>query len=419
MTDADDDAPTAGAAQARQEGVAPDFRSGFVALVGRPNVGKSTLVNRAVGRKVAITSSRPQTTRTEIRGVRTTPASQIVFLDTPGIHKPRTALGERTNARACATLDEVDVVCLVIEASAPIGRGDRFIVDLVHAATSPSVLVVNKVDIASSTDVFDHLATATGALGEFDAYVPLSALTGDGVDALIGEIETRIPEGPMYFPAGEVTDQPETFLAAELVREQLLRVARDELPHSIMAVAEPLDDEPDHREPDSPLRLRVVIRVERESQKGMVIGKGGAVLKEAGTNARLELEALLGVPVYLETVGQGRSRLAAPCARSGPPRVLRARPGNRVGRHPGCGCSCSRSRARTLNRSPRVTMPTSLPSPSTTGVWSTASPVIRSRTSSSVSSGPTVTTPGTAPLRFTGSWRPTMPTQRPSWVTTG
>ncbi len=281
--------------------VAPDFRSGFVALVGRPNVGKSTLVNRLVGRKVTITSSRPQTTRTEIRGVRTTPTSQIVFLDTPGIHKPRTTLGERTNARARATLEEVDAVCLVVEASAPIGRGDRFIADLVHAVSSPSVLVVNKVDIASSTAVFDHLAIATEALGEFDAYVPLSALNGEGVDALVDEIESRMPEGPMYFPEGEVTDQPEMFLAAELVREQLLRVARDELPHSIMVVAEPLDDEPDHRGPDAPLRLRAVIRVERESQKGMVIGKGGSVLKEAGTNARLELEALLGVPVYLET----------------------------------------------------------------------------------------------------------------------
>jgi GTPase len=278
----------------------PAFRSGFVAVVGRPNVGKSTLVNRLVGRKVAITSDRPQTTRTAIRGVRTTPGSQIVFLDTPGIHKPRTPLGERTNARAVATLDEVDVVCLVVEANAPIGRGDGFIAGLVQAAASARVLVVNKIDAAARTDVVDHLATATAALGEFDAYVPLSAATGSGVDALVGELEARLPEGPCYFPDGEVTDQPETFLAAELVREQLLQVARDELPHSIAVVVEPLDED-DEPEPGGPLRLRAVIRVERDSQKGIVIGKGGAVLKEAGTNARHELEALLGVPVYLET----------------------------------------------------------------------------------------------------------------------
>jgi GTP-binding protein Era len=278
----------------------PEFRSGFVAVVGRPNVGKSTLVNRLVGRKVAITSDRPQTTRTAIRGVRTTPASQIVFLDTPGIHKPRTPLGERTNARAVETLDEVDVVCLVVEASAPIGRGDRFIADLVRSAASARVLVVNKIDAAARTDVIDHLAIASDALGEFDAYVPLSAATGAGVDGLVEELEARIPVGPCYFPDGEVTDQPETFLAAELVREQLLQVAREELPHSIAVVVEPLDED-EEPEPGGTLRLRAVIRVERESQKGIVIGKGGAVLKEAGTNARHELEALLGVPVYLET----------------------------------------------------------------------------------------------------------------------
>ena len=278
------------------------FRSGFVAVVGRPNVGKSTLVNQLVGRKVAITSDRPQTTRTAIRGVRTTATSQIVFLDTPGIHKPRTTLGERTNARARETLDEVDIVCFVVEGNAPIGRGDRFIAELVQAAGSTRVLVVNKIDIAARTDVIDHLAAATDALGEFDAYVPVSAVTGEGVDALVAEFEAHLPVGPHYFPDGEVTDQPETFLAAELVREQLLRVARDELPHSIAVVVEPLDEDDDRLAAgDGPLRLRAVIQVERDSQKGMVIGKGGAVLKEAGTNARHELEALLGVPVYLET----------------------------------------------------------------------------------------------------------------------
>ena len=283
------------------------LRSGFVSLVGRPNVGKSTLVNRIVGAKVAIVSARPQTTRTQIRGVRTTPESQIVLLDTPGIHKPRTMLGERTNERARSTLAEVDVVCMLVDATAKIGSGDRFVADLVQAVRTPKILVVNKTDVAPHAAVAEHLAIAGATLGDFDAYVPLSGLTGSGVDALVGEIETRLPEGPLYYPGGEVTDQPETFLAAELLREKLLLVARDELPHSIAVVVEeiePSDEEgPDGGggHDDGIVRLRAQILVERESQKGIVIGKGGAVLKEAGTKAREELEALLGARVYLET----------------------------------------------------------------------------------------------------------------------
>ncbi|MFI5046229.1 MAG: GTPase Era [Acidimicrobiia bacterium] len=277
------------------------FRSGFVTLVGRPNVGKSTLVNQLVGSKVAITSDRPQTTRTQVRGVRTTVTTQLVLLDTPGIHKPRTLLGERTNDRARETLGEVDVVCMLVDASATIGRGDRFVAEIVHAVETPSVLVLNKVDVVDRAAVLEQLVVASEALGEFDAYVPLSARTGTGVDALVGELESRLPEGPHYYPDGMVTDQPESFLAAELVREQLLRVARDELPHSIMVVAEIEPPEPgETRDPDI-LYVSARILVERESQKGMVIGKGGAVLKEAGTRAREELERLLGTRVHLAT----------------------------------------------------------------------------------------------------------------------
>ncbi len=275
------------------------FRSGFVTLVGRPNVGKSTLVNQLVGTKVAITSDRPQTTRTQIRGVRTTPSSQIVLLDTPGVHKPRTPLGERTNRRALDTLAEVDVACLLVDAVAPIGPGDRFIAALVHGVDTPRVLVVNKVDRAGKAAVAARLATAAEQLGEFDAFVPLSARTGAGTDALVTEIEARLPEGPAYYPEGVVTDQPETVLAAELLREKLLAVARDELPHSI-SVSSELADPEDGRD-DDVLRLRATIRVERDSQKGIVIGKGGAVLRDAGTAARHELEALLGTRVHLET----------------------------------------------------------------------------------------------------------------------
>ncbi len=273
------------------------YRSGFVSLVGRPNVGKSTLVNRIVGTKVAIVSDRPQTTRTQIRGVRTTPTSQLVLLDTPGIHKPRTLLGERTNDRARATLAEVDVVCLLIEASGSIGPGDRFVAQLVQQVETPKILVVSKTDLASRAAVGEQLAGATGELGEFDAYVPLSGLTGEGVDALVGELEARLPEGPEYYPGGVVSDQPETFLVAELVREKLLRVAREELPHAITVVAEEIEPERD----DDVLRYEVKVLVERDSQKGMVIGKGGRVIKEAGTLAREELEALLGAPVFLDT----------------------------------------------------------------------------------------------------------------------
>jgi GTP-binding protein Era len=273
------------------------FRSGFVSLVGRPNVGKSTLVNRLVGTKVAIVSDRPQTTRTQIRGVRTTATSQLVLLDTPGIHKPRTLLGERTNDRARSTLAEVDVVCQLVEANSSIGPGDRYVAELVQQVDTPKVLVVSKIDLASRVVVGEQLAQATDALGEFDAYVPLSSETGEGIDALVGELEARLPEGPEYYPGGVVTDQPETFLVAELVREKLLRVAREELPHSITVVAEELEPERD----DEVLRYEVKVLVERDSQKGMVIGKGGAVIKEAGAAARHELEALFGARVHLET----------------------------------------------------------------------------------------------------------------------
>lgn len=280
----------------------PAFRSGFVSLVGRPNVGKSTLVNTVVGRKVSIVSNKPQTTRTQIRGVRTAPASQIVLLDTPGIHRPRTLLGERCNERSVETLREVDVVCLLVEADAAIGPGDRFIAGLVVACRTPAILVVNKTDAAAPVTVAERLAAASG-LGDFAAYVPISARTGDGVDVLIGEIEARLPEGPEYYPGGVVTDQPEAVLVAELVRERLLAMARDELPHSIMVTAEPFDDDeaPEVPAREEILRFRVTIRVERDSQKGIVIGRGGQVLRDAGTAARHEAEQLLGARVHLES----------------------------------------------------------------------------------------------------------------------
>jgi GTPase len=264
---------------------APDlFRSGFVSVVGRPNVGKSTLVNRLVGDKVSIVSNRPQTTRTQVRGVRTTDASQIVFLDTPGIHKPRTLLGERTNSRALTTLDEVDVVCFLVDASQPIGKGDHFVAELLARVRTPAVLVVNKIDRVSRERTLEQLAAASVELGDFAAFVPLSARDGDGADALVSELESRMPEGPHYYPEGVVRDQPEATLAAELLREKLLAVARDELPHSIAVTAEEMEERETN---DGPLlAVRLVVRVERSSQRGIVIGRGGSVLRDAGTAAR-------------------------------------------------------------------------------------------------------------------------------------
>ena len=272
------------------------FRSGFVTLVGRPNVGKSTLLNQLVGTKVSIVSDKPQTTRNQVRGVLGAVDSQIVFIDTPGIPKPRTELGRRLNQRSLETLGAVDVICFLVEASAPIGAGDRFIAAAVAQVGTPVVLVVNKVDAAPRADVLRHLAEAAATLGDFAAYVPLSATTGEGTDALLEEIGSRLPEGPRYYPEDVVSDQPDTFLAAELVREKLLRTARQELPHSLAVTVEEIEERP------GPLLvMRAVIRVERDSQKAIVIGRGGSVLKAAGTEARKELEALLGAKVHLET----------------------------------------------------------------------------------------------------------------------
>jgi GTPase len=246
-----------------------------VTLVGRPNVGKSTLLNRILGQKVTITSDKPQTTRTQVRGVLNRAGDQIVFVDTPGMHKPRSPLGERLNRTADNALGDVEVVCFVIEADAPIGTGDRFIAERLD--TERTVVVLNKIDRASPAQLLDHLATA-GEWG-FADYYPVSAHTGEGVDELVGGLVARLPEGPQWYPDDMVTDVPEAFWVAELVREQLLSRTREELPHSIAARV---------TEWDFPY-IRCEILVERESQKGIVIGKKGAVLKEVGTAVRSQL----------------------------------------------------------------------------------------------------------------------------------
>jgi GTP-binding protein Era len=250
------------------------MRSGFVTLVGRPNVGKSTLLNRILGTKVTITSDKPQTTRTRIMGVLSRPDAQVVFVDTPGIHKPRTALGTRLNATAEGAIGDVDVVCFVLDATQPFGRGDQWVAGLVPA---DAVCVVNKVDKASKAAVAEQLVAASGL--DLSEYFPVSARTGEGVPDLVDHLVDRLPEGPRYFPDDMVTDVPEAFWVAELVRELLLRRTHDEVPHSIAARV---------TEWDWPF-IRCEILVERDSQKGIVIGKKGQVLKEVGIAVREQL----------------------------------------------------------------------------------------------------------------------------------
>ncbi|CAN5418967.1 GTPase Era [soil metagenome] len=251
------------------------MRSGFVTLVGRPNVGKSTLVNAMCGRKVSIVSDKPQTTRHRVMGVLSTAETQLVFVDTPGLHKPQTALGERVNATALDSMSDVDVVCLVIDATKPFGSGDKWVAR--HLDMPNSIVVVNKIDAAKSKQVIAQL-TAVSSLNARE-YFPVSATTGAGMPELIGFLTAQMPEGPQYFPPDTVSDQPEERWVAELVREQLLAVTHDELPYSIATRV---------TEWEWP-RVRVEIIVERDSQKGMVIGKGGLILKEVGKLARAQL----------------------------------------------------------------------------------------------------------------------------------
>jgi GTP-binding protein Era len=255
------------------------MRSGFVAVVGRPNVGKSTLVNRMCGTKVSIVSDKVQTTRTQVRGVLTRPDAQIVFVDTPGILKPRTLLGTRTNEAATSSVGNVDVVMLVIDATEKLGTGDRWIADRLPRN---AVLVVNKVDAAPRVEVLKQLGRA-GELG-FSEYFPVSAETGEGVDTLVRALIDRLPEGPQFYPDDMVRDVPEAFWVAELVREQLLAVAEQELPHSIACRVVEWEE----REGRGPY-VRVEILVERESQKPIVIGRGGSVLKAVGSAVRAQL----------------------------------------------------------------------------------------------------------------------------------
>jgi GTP-binding protein Era len=262
-------------------------------VVGRPNVGKSTLVNALVGAKVAITSMRPQTTRNTIRGIVDRPDLQIVLVDTPGIHRPRTALGERLNALATASLAEADAAVFVIEATGKIGPGDRLIASRLRDAGLPTVCVINKTDAATGDAVLERLGTA-GEWG-FAAYVPVSATAGTNLEPVVTEVAALLPEGPRYFPEGMTSDQADEFLIGEIVREKFLDRLRDELPHSLAVLVEEVLEQD-----NGVTRVTARILVERDSQKGIVIGAGGSLLQAAGTEARAELQTRLGTRVHLD-----------------------------------------------------------------------------------------------------------------------
>jgi GTPase len=277
-----------------------EFRSGFVCFVGRPNTGKSTLMNALVGAKVAITSSRPQTTRHAIRGIVHRDDFQIVLVDTPGLHRPRTLLGKRLNDLVRDTYGEVDVIGLCIPADEPIGTGDRWIVQQIRAVAPRTalVVVVTKIDKVPKAKVAEQLAAVGELVGDAAAdIVPVSAVTGDQIDVLIEVLAAKLPPGPAFYPEGELTDEPEEVLMAELIREAALEGVRDELPHSLAVVIDEVSPRPDR---DDLIDVHAILYVERDSQKGIVIGKGGARLRDVGTAARTQIEKLLGTKIYLD-----------------------------------------------------------------------------------------------------------------------
>ena len=276
-----------------------EFRSGFVCFVGRPNTGKSTLTNALVGAKVAITSSRPQTTRHTIRGIVHRDDFQIILVDTPGLHRPRTLLGQRLNDLVKDTYSEVDVIGLCIPADEAIGPGDRWIVQQIRtvAPNTTLVAVVTKIDKVPKDRVAAQLVAVSELVGPDIEIVPVSATTGENVDVLIDVLAAQLPPGPAFYPDGELTDEPEEVLMAELIREAALEGVRDELPHSLAVVIEEVSPREGR---DDLIDVHANLYVERPSQKGIVIGKGGARLREVGTAARTQIEKLLGTKVYLD-----------------------------------------------------------------------------------------------------------------------
>ena len=270
------------------------MKSGFIAVIGRPNVGKSTLINKIIGQKIAIMSDKPQTTRSRIQCILTQDDAQIIFLDTPGIHKPKFKLGEYMLKAAEGTLKEVDAIFFVIDAAEKFGGGEKYILERLKATSQPVILVINKIDLLAREEILPIIA-AYSARYEFAATVPISASDGTNVENLIAEAKKFLPEGPKYYPADMVTDQPERLIVAEIIREKILHVTDDEIPHAVAVDI----DEISERE-NGTNYIRATIYVERDSQKGILIGKGGGLLKGVGQKARPEIEMLLGAKVFLD-----------------------------------------------------------------------------------------------------------------------
>ena len=273
--------------------MAEEFKFGYVAVVGRPNAGKSTLVNRLVGEKVAIVTSRPQTTRNRIQGIVNQPSAQIVLIDTPGLHRPDSALGRQMMSEVNAAIDAVDILALIIDASEDFGVGDRRAVERVQRFSGKRFLLLNKVDRIPKSNLLPLIEKAA-KLGEFDEIIPISAQKGEGVDLLLQKIIANIPAGTPQFPVDQYTDQPERFLAGEIVREKAMETTTQEVPHALAVLVDSFE------ESEKLIRIRATIYVEREGQKGILIGRGGASLKEIGTVARKELETILGTKIFLE-----------------------------------------------------------------------------------------------------------------------
>ncbi|GAB6929572.1 GTPase Era [Paenibacillus sp. JCM 10914] len=270
------------------------YKSGFVAIIGRPNVGKSTLMNQVIGQKIAIMSDKPQTTRNKIHGVYTTENSQVVFLDTPGIHKRQSKLGDYMNQTALGTLGEVEAALFLVDASEGIGGGDRYIAEQLKKIKTPVMLVMNKIDKIEPQALLP-LIEDYRKLHEFAEIVPISAKLGSNVNTLLDQIQKYLPPGPQYYPEDQITDHPEQFVCAELIREKILHMTREEVPHSIAVTIEDMKVEE-----NGTVYISAVIFVERDSQKGIIIGKQGALLKEVGKQARQDIQRLLGSKIFLE-----------------------------------------------------------------------------------------------------------------------
>lgn len=272
-----------------------NFRSGFVSLVGRPNVGKSTLLNQILGQKIAITSNKPQTTRNRILGIHNLAAGQILFLDTPGIHKPKGRLNKFMVDQALEACTDIDLVLLLVEANARPGGGDEYVIDILRRSAVPVILVINKIDLVDPPRLLELMA-AFAKLHDFHALVPISAQTGDGVERLLAEIEPFLKPGPRYYPEEMVTDLPERFIVAEMVREKIMRRTREEIPYGVAVQVETFTEKPDQ----NLVVIQALIHVERESHKRILVGRRGQMIKELGQDARREIEKFLGTRVFLE-----------------------------------------------------------------------------------------------------------------------